>query len=57
MVEGKRGVGFDLKVFIGDAISRNMISNSDNLHDIFAGFKIWSDGAGLSRSGFRALVE
>jgi hypothetical protein len=50
-------VNFDLKAFIGDAISRSAISNSDNLHDIFAGFKIWSNGSGLSSSGFSAVVE
>ncbi len=51
------GIDFDLKAFIGDAISRSAISNSDNLHDIFAGFKIWSNGAGLASSGFSAVVE
>lgn len=51
-------VDFDLKAFISDAIVRSgTISNSDNLHDVFAGFKIWSNGAGLASSGFSALVE
>lgn len=51
-------VDFDLKAFISDAIVRGgTISNSDNLHDVFAGFKIWSNGAGLASSGFSALVE
>jgi hypothetical protein len=51
-------VDFDLNAFISDAIARGgTISNADNLHDVFAGFKIWSNGAGLASSGFSALVE
>ena len=50
-------VNFDLKPFIGDAIARRTISNTDYLHDILAGFRIWSGGAGLSSNGFGAVVN
>jgi cellulose 1,4-beta-cellobiosidase len=55
--ETSTSVDFDLKAFIGDAIFRGAIANSDNLHDIFAGFKIWSNGAGLASSGFSVVVQ
>jgi hypothetical protein len=50
-------VNFDLKSFINDAVSRSTISNSDYLHDVIAGFRIWSGGAGLSSSNFSAVVQ
>lgn len=50
-------VNFDLKPFINDAIPRLTISDSDYLHDVIAGFRIWSAGAGLSSSGFSAIVN
>jgi hypothetical protein len=48
---------FDLKPFISNAIANSTISNTDYLHDVFAGFRIWSSGAGLSSSGFSAVVN
>lgn len=50
-------VNFDLKSFIADAITKGTISNTDYLHDVIAGFRIWSGGAELSSSGFSASVE
>ncbi|MEL7557088.1 MAG: hypothetical protein AAGU26_13070 [bacterium] len=50
-------VNFDLKPFINDAIPRLTISDSDYLHDVIAGFRIWSAGTGLSSSGFSAIVN
>jgi len=50
-------VDFDLANFIDDAIIRGIISNSDYLHDVIAGFRIWSGGAGLASSNFSALVN
>ena len=50
-------VNFDLIAFISDALTRETISNTDYLHDVIAGFKIWSGGAGLSSSGFSAVVD
>lgn len=48
---------FDLKAFIDDAISRSTISSTDYLHDVIAGFRIWSGGSGLSSSNFSAVVQ
>lgn len=50
-------VNFDLKAFVDDAVSRNTISGTDYLHDVIAGFRIWSGGAGLSSSNFSAVVQ
>jgi hypothetical protein len=52
-----QNVNFDLLPFINNAKVWEMIYNSDYLHDILAGFKIWSNGAGLSSSGFSAIVN
>jgi hypothetical protein len=56
-VSGLSSVNFDLNAFISDAIPRGTISNTDYLHDVIAGFRIWSGGAGLSSSGFSAVVN
>lgn len=37
---------FDLKDFIDDAVNRGYLSGSLYLTDVFAGFEIWSGGAG-----------
>jgi hypothetical protein len=52
-----QNVNFDLLPFINNAKVWEMIYNSDYLHDILAGFRIWSNGAGLSSSGFSAVVN
>jgi hypothetical protein len=54
---------FDLKAFIDDALARNISTNGNPfnntlfLTDIFAGFEIWSGGAGLRLNEFRATVN
>ena len=50
-------VNFDLICFIENAISRGEVANSDYLHDVFAGFKIWSGGTGLASSNFSVSVQ
>jgi len=50
-------VNFDLVCFINDAISRGKVTNSDYLHDVFAGFRIWSGGTGLASSNFSVSVR
>ncbi len=50
-------INFDVYAFIEDAIPRLTVSNTDYLHDVFAGFRLWSNGAGLSSSGFSAVVR
>jgi hypothetical protein len=56
-VSALRSVNLDLGPFITYAVSKETISNTDYLHDVIAGFKIWSNGAGLSSSGFSAIVR
>jgi glycosyl hydrolase family 12 len=50
---------FDLKAFIDDALGRqiNGFNNTLFLTDIFAGFEIWSGGAGLRVNEFSATVN
>jgi hypothetical protein len=50
---------FDLKAFIDDALARqiNGFNNTLFLTDIFAGFEIWSGGAGLRVNEFTATVQ
>lgn len=50
---------FDLNLFIQDAVTngRGGFAASWYLTDIFAGFEIWSGGAGLSVSQFSAVVQ
>jgi len=50
-------MSFDLKAFIRDAVERGVLTNSMYLHDVFAGFEIWSGGVGLTSSGFSAVVR
>jgi glycosyl hydrolase family 12 len=50
---------FDLKAFIDDALGRSIggFNNTLFLTDIFAGFEIWSGGAGLRVNEFSATVQ
>src|SRR5690606_16487776 len=50
---------FDLNEFIQEAASNGRAGIDGNLYltDIFAGFEIWSGGAGLSVSQFSAVVQ
>src|SRR5690606_11272760 len=48
---------FDLKDFIDDAVSRNILTPSDYLTNIFAGFEIWSGGTNLEVTNFCAQVN
>ena len=50
---------FDLKDFIDDALARNINGFNANLYltDVFAGFEIWSGGAGLRVEEFTADVQ
>jgi hypothetical protein len=49
---------FDLSVFIRDAVGRNVgLTNGMFLTDVFAGFEIWSGGAGLRLDEFTAVVN
>lgn len=51
-------VDFDLKLFISDATNnRSLNFNSYFLHDVFAGFRIWSSGAGLASNNFSVSVQ
>ena len=50
---------FDLKAFIDDATSKRSgtITTSMALTNVFAGFEIWSGGAGLKTNNFCAIVN
>jgi hypothetical protein len=52
-------LSFDLNEFIQEAVgnSRGGFSASWYLTDVFAGFEIWSGGAGLAVSEFSAVVQ
>lgn len=50
-------INFDLNLFIKDAVTKGKIANTDYLHDVIAGFRIWSGGTGLSSSGFSVSVK
>jgi hypothetical protein len=58
-------LSFDLKLFIQDAVARsssgrlNGFTFSDQLFltDVFAGFEIWSGGAGLKVDEFSAQIN
>ncbi len=53
-----RNFSFDLDRFITDAVSRNLgLTNQMFLTDVFAGFEIWSGGAGLRVDEFTAVVN
>jgi hypothetical protein len=60
-----RAITFDLKLFIQDAVNRsqtgrlNGFTFSDQLllTDVFAGFEIWSGGAGLKVDEFSAQIN
>jgi hypothetical protein len=49
---------FDLKLFMNDAITRNTgLTANMFLTDVFAGFEIWSGGAGLRVDEFSAVIN
>ena len=48
---------FDLNTFIQDAVSRGAVQTSWYLTNVFAGFEIWSGGAGLQTTDFYAIVQ
>jgi hypothetical protein len=50
-------LSFDLALFIKDAVTRGVLSNSMYLTNIFAGFEIWSGGVGLKTDNFCAVVN
>ena len=52
-----QSLNIDLKSFISDAVSRGVLTNSMYLHDIFAGFEIWSGGVGLQGNHFTVGVK
>lgn len=48
---------FDLNTFIEDAIERGYVQSSWYLSNVFAGFEIWSGGAGLETTDFYVIVK
>jgi hypothetical protein len=52
-------ISFDLNAFIKDAVSNRdgTIKSTYYLHDVFAGFEIWSGGVGLQSNNFSAVVK
>jgi hypothetical protein len=56
IVEPADSVSLDLKDFIHDAITRGYILATWYMHNMEAGFEIWSDGQGLTTHSFSASV-
>jgi len=52
-------ISLDLNTFIQDAVNNRdgTIKSAYWLHDIFAGFEIWTGGTGLQSSNFTAVVQ
>ncbi|HEY4106352.1 MAG TPA: hypothetical protein VGM44_20775 [Polyangiaceae bacterium] len=57
--QGLTSYSFDLKAFINDAVANrpNTIKSGMALTNVFAGFEIWSGGAGLKTNNFCAIVN
>lgn len=55
-------LSFDLKAFISDAVTNGSrygasVTNSMYLTNVFAGFEIWNNGAGLQTTDFSVVVK
>lgn len=55
--ESAHKVDLDLTEFIDDAVSRGVLSETDVLEAMEAGFELWWDGEGLKTVSFNGTVE